>query len=70
MATVGRPVHGVNLGEMALEGALGLHELVLGDGLVSLLGDGPDWRKKRRSAYSPEAGEKKQENWPRGRDEE
>lgn len=43
MSTVGRPVHGVNLGEMALEGALGLHELVLGNGLVCLLGNGPDY---------------------------
>lgn len=42
MSAVGRPVHGVNLGEMALEGALGLHELVLGDGLVCLLGNGAD----------------------------
>lgn len=45
MPTVSRPMHGVDFGEMALEGALGLHKLVLGDGLVSLLGNGPDCRR-------------------------
>lgn len=42
MPSVGRPVHSINLGEMALERPLGLHQLVLGDRLVCLLGDGSD----------------------------
>lgn len=54
MSTVGRPVHGVNLGEMALEGALSLHELVLGDRLVCLLGNGPDCA--RQAAVSIDIG--------------
>lgn len=39
MSSVCGPVHGVDLGQMALEGALSLHELVSGNGFVSLLGD-------------------------------
>lgn len=46
---IGRPVHGINLGEMALEGALGLHQLVLGDGIVGLLGNGTNYG---RSAWA------------------
>lgn len=42
VSSVGGPVHGVDLGQMALERSLRPHELVLGDGLVSLLGDSPD----------------------------
>lgn len=37
--TVGGPVHGVDLCEMALEGAAGLHHLVSREGLLGLLGD-------------------------------
>lgn len=39
MPPVRGPVHGVNLGQMALERAFSLHELVLGDGLMRLLGN-------------------------------
>lgn len=42
MSSVCGPVHGVDLGQMALEGALSLHELVSGNGFVSLLGDSAD----------------------------
>lgn len=41
---VGRPVHRVDLGQVALERSLRLHELVLGDGLVSLLGNSAHWK--------------------------
>lgn len=34
VSPVRRPVHGVDLGEMALEGFPGLHHLVLGQGLL------------------------------------
>jgi hypothetical protein len=40
--SVGGPVHGVDLGQMTLESAFRLHQLVLRDGLVSLLSDGAD----------------------------
>jgi hypothetical protein len=40
VSAVGRPVHGVDLGQVTLECSLGLHELVSGDRLVSLLCDG------------------------------
>lgn len=49
VSSVGRPVHGVDLCQVALQRPLGLHELVLGDRLVSLLSHSPDW-KIRRSA--------------------
>lgn len=42
MSSIGRPMHGVNLGQMTLERALSLHQLVLWDRLVGLLGDGAD----------------------------
>lgn len=42
MSAVGGPVHGVNLGQMALERSLSLHQLVSGDRLVCLLCDGAD----------------------------
>lgn len=42
MSSIGGPVHGVNLGQVALEGSLGLHKLVSGDWLVGLLGDSTD----------------------------
>lgn len=42
MSAVGRPVHGINLGQVAFQGALSFHELVLGNWLVSLLGDNSD----------------------------
>lgn len=42
MSPVGRPVHGIDLGQMALQCLLRLHQLVLWDLLVSLLGDGSD----------------------------
>lgn len=46
MSSVCGPVHGVNLGQMALEGALSLHELVSGDGFVGLLGDSADCKTR------------------------
>ena len=44
MSPVSGPVHGVNLGKMALQRPLCLHKLVLGDGLVGLLGHRADWK--------------------------
>lgn len=42
MSSVGRPVHGVDLGQMALEGLAGLHHLVLGEGVLLVAGDAGD----------------------------
>lgn len=42
VSPVGRPVHGIDLGQMALQGPLGLHHLVPGNRLVRLLGNGAD----------------------------
>lgn len=42
--SVGRPVHGVDLGQMTLERPLGLHQLVLRDWLMSLLRNSADYR--------------------------
>lgn len=39
MSTVGGPVHGIDLGQVAFEGSLRFHQLVSRDRLVSLLGD-------------------------------
>ena len=36
---IGRPVHGVNLSQVTLQCSLGLHKLVLGNRLMSLLCD-------------------------------
>ena len=47
VSAVGRPVHGVDLGQMTLEGALSFHKLVLWNWLVSLVGDGSHYRSKR-----------------------
>lgn len=52
MSPVGGPVHGVDLGQVALEGALGLHELVLGNGLMCLLSDGADCIEKQKPNVS------------------
>ena len=47
MSPVGRPVHCVNLGKMALQRPLGLHKLVLGDGFMGLLGHSAHWKVAR-----------------------
>ena len=44
VSSVSGPMHGVNLCQMTLQRAFGLHELVLGDGFVSLLSHSSDWR--------------------------
>lgn len=36
---VGRPVHSIDLGQVTLQCSLGLHKLVLGNGLMGLLRD-------------------------------
>lgn len=40
MPPIGRPMHGINLGEMALKRPLRLHQLVSGDAIVRLLRHG------------------------------
>lgn len=42
VSSISGPVHRINLCQMALQGSLGLHELVLGNRFVSLLGHRSD----------------------------
>lgn len=42
MSPVGRPMHRVDLGQVALERPLCLHQLVSGDGLMGLLSHGAE----------------------------
>lgn len=53
MPPVGRPVHRIDLGEMALQCPLRPHQLVLGDRLVGLGGDGADWFARRAKTGKP-----------------
>src|SRR5437660_1194153 len=43
MPPVGRPVHGIDLSEMALQRPLWPHQLVPGNRFMGLSGDGADW---------------------------